>query len=102
MSGKLAPIETASLELLNFIAGSSGTIKLVAGDSWTGSARGLVISVAGEITTMSDNKGLDKSSYFSSGTYDVVKDETFTVQNMLGGARFTNLEIATGSAMIIL
>ena len=99
---KFSTEDLKTIQALDLISGGNGTIKLVAGDSWTGVARGLSISVAGVITTMSDSASNTKASYFSSGTYDVVAGEIFTPINVRDGARFTSLEIATGSAMIIL
>ena len=102
--GKLAPNETADLDLLQAIAGSSGTIKLNATDVWTGNAKALIISEDAVITTLTDDAEtpLTKTSYFSSATFAAKVGDRFVPIRMIEGRRFKTITLASGTGMIVL
>ena len=90
------------VEGLDMISGGNGTVKLVTGDAWTGSALGVCFSEDSTVSVMTDSNALTITSYFTSATYAVKAGDIFTAQGWKDGARFTNLRVTSGTAMIVL
>lgn len=91
----------AKVNNLDLIAGVNGTIKLSEAGSYSGPFKAIHFSKASVVTTLTDANGEDKDEYFTDVTYDAEAGDILVANNMQEGNRFSQVVLASGSAIII-
>ncbi len=92
--------------MITLVAGADGTIKLNGTSAYsTTTFRAICFSEATTVTAIADNNtpAGDKDDYFTATTYTAAAGDILVAHNLLSlGSRFTSVELASGSAVIIL
>jgi hypothetical protein len=87
---------------LDIIAGANGTIKLSEAGTYTGQFKAIAFSAAAVVTSLDDTDANDIDDYFTDTTYDAASGDIIIAKNMQNGNKFSEVVLASGSAVIIL
>jgi hypothetical protein len=98
---QLTSIVTSS-NLLELISGANGTLKLNGTGTYSAkSFKAVCFSEDSEVTSIADSDAGDRDTYFTDTTYTAKAGDILVPVDMIGGTRFTSIELASGSATII-